>query len=101
MANKNCNCLESIEKQTIEHVEKTLRERQTIHSINTEESGFVNQSWFFGSGGVKAGGGQIKLTLPVEVKYTPIKSNGEKGKEKTYKTNVLPSFCPFCGKKYS
>lgn len=90
-----CTCLKKSEEKIFNFVKEGLeKERTNIDSFNKEESGYVNQVLTFGD----VGSGW-KLVMPFEVKYTPRKKNGELGRECTYKTNIFPAFCPFCGKK--
>lgn len=88
-----CDCLKKSEEKLIGHVTENLKKDWTIKEINEKESGYTNKGLVFSSGG------GWKLYIPFEVKYTPVKKDGSDGKEKTYKTNVFPNFCPFCGKK--
>lgn len=87
-----CDCLEKSEERLIGHVTDNLKKEVKIKEVNKSDSGYVNKGLTF-----SAGGGW-KLLLPFHVKYTPLKKDGSEGKEKTYKTNVFPTFCPFCGK---
>lgn len=72
-----------------------LEEGKKVAEWNEKDSGYVNRLLSLGSGS----NGGWKLVMPFEVKYTPIKVNGTKGREVTYKTNIFPTFCPFCGEK--
>lgn len=90
-----CNCLDETTQSAIDLVSVKLRGRQTIKEINIADSGYVNRALTFG----KNGG--WRLIFPIEVKYTPFLKDGSVGKEKTYKTNMFPSFCPFCGNTIS
>lgn len=89
---KSCNCLAKSTKTVVDHLKNQLQEecRQTVE-VNEKDSGYTNRVLTFTSG--------YKLMMPFELKYTPIKANGEKGKEKTKKISVFPTYCPFCGKK--
>jgi hypothetical protein len=87
---KSCDCLIESEKKMIAHVKEALSKEQSVDSWNERDSGYTTKAFFFTGG--------TKLTLPFEVKYTPLKKDGTQGKEKVYKTSILPSYCPFCGK---
>lgn len=89
-----CNCLKESTKKILGFVKMNLaKEGKKIAEWNDADSGYVNRALSFGDNG------GWKLIMPFEVKYTPVKANGTNGREVTYKTNIFPAFCPFCGKK--
>lgn len=83
-----CNCLNKSEQKLAAHliVDKGL--------TNVKQSHYANTAFTFDK---KVEGGRV-LYLPFEIEYVPIKKDGTPGKQKTFKVNVTPSFCPFCGK---
>jgi hypothetical protein len=91
---KTCDCLKTSEKNIIDFVKKDFETNgKKVSNFNDKESGYVNKVFSFG----KDGG--LKLVMPFEVAYTPIKANGTLGKEVKYKTSIFPTYCPFCGQK--
>lgn len=90
----HCDCLEKSEKNLIDFLKTNFKESgKNIAAYNDEESGYVNKVLSFGDEG------GWKLVMPFELLYTPIKANGEKGREVKYKTSIFPTYCPFCGEK--
>jgi hypothetical protein len=88
-----CDCLKKSEENLIAHVAENLKKDYPIKEVNEKESGYVNKGLVFSNPG------GWKLFLPFELKYTLVKKDGTPGKEKTYKTNVFPTYCPWCGGK--
>lgn len=87
-----CDCLEKTEENLIKHLTERLGKDTTIQDVNIDESGYVNKGLSLGAG--------WKLFLPYAFKYTPTKKDGSAGKEKTFKTSIFPTFCPFCGLRF-
>lgn len=89
-----CKCLQQSEDKIINFIKEKFKEDgKKVAEYNEEDSGYVNKVLTF------SGGGGWKLVMPFELAYTPIKVNGQNGKEVKYKTNIFPTFCPFCGRK--
>lgn len=88
-----CDCLNKSEERLITHLSEQIGKDQKIKEVNKSDSGYTCK------GLTLSKGGGWKVILPFEFKYTPFKKDGTPGKEKVYKTNVFPSFCPFCGKE--
>lgn len=90
-----CNCLDKMES---EFKKRLISERETkgqkIHEfIDESESGFQCKGLMFSSG-------KWEFVLPVEYKYIILKSDGTPEKRiSRYKSNLIPSYCPVCGKE--
>jgi len=83
-----CTCIRESEKKISDHLIET-------HKLtDVDEFGYANKAFIFDSYQ------SSKIYLPFEVVYTPTKKDGTKGRDKTLKTNIFPTFCPFCGVKY-
>lgn len=78
----------------LNHLKENLSKKYKIASFNEKESGYTNLALMFG------GLMSRKLYFVFELPYTPIKANGDEGKEKKFKQNVFFAYCPFCGKPY-
>lgn len=83
-----CDCLKKSENEITDHLIKANDIKYP------KESGYVNKVLSFSD----INGGW-KLALPFELSFNPKKADGTVGKEKKIKTNILPTFCPFCGVK--
>jgi hypothetical protein len=93
---QGCNCLDEIEKQFIERVKKSIQEKYKVdHFIEDSSAGFVNKAFFFDP--TSRG-----LVFPFELRYVRQKKNGDpENRVIIYKTSVVPTHCPFCGKKFN
>lgn len=89
-----CNCLEKTEKEVKKKIQEIVNGKgQTISEfVDESESGFQCKGLFM------TGGWQF--VLPIEYKYILEKKDGTPEKRTTkHKTNMLPNYCPMCGKK--
>ena len=87
-----CTCIKEVEKKFDEYFRENLAKRGIeIHEI--KEQGFTNLPFF-------VMGGDITFFHPYEVKYVAKKKDGTPEKRTlTFKTNLISSYCPVCGKK--
>ncbi len=91
-----CNCLKETQERFIGHLKdhSDILEGKVNLQFDEVESGYVNQFLSFGD---TSGG--FKLAFPFHLKYTYEKKDGSRSREQTIKTNVFPTYCPFCGEK--
>ncbi len=90
-----CNCLSEIEAEVKKKVSQIQKDKgRTIHEfVDESESGFTCKGLSFASG-------KWEVILPIEYKYRLLKKDGTPETRVTKKkTNFVPSYCPFCGKK--
>lgn len=82
-----CTCMNKME----EKIKNMLVESKKIPNV---------KDFYFSSKMLSMDDGKWHLMLPFELTYIPIKVDGTKGREKTIKTNMGLTYCPFCGVKY-
>lgn len=92
---KVCNCLKEVEQRTLKLIQDELSEKMNISRFDDSyDSGFQQEAIMF------SGPMSTRLFIDVHQKYWFVKKNGMESSQKTFKTKVFLSFCPFCGKKY-
>ncbi len=90
---KICTCIADVTKKVTDHVKKELdKNNEAVSLVNDGELGHA--ALIFSSPMA------IKLHSIHELRYTFQKRDGSRSTEKVKKTNVMFSFCPFCGVPY-
>lgn len=88
-----CNCIELAEQKFKELFEQKMK-AQNIEVVRIKEEGFTNLPFWSEAG--------VRFFNPYEIKYVIKKVNGEpEQKTRTYKNNLIASYCPMCGEQYS
>lgn len=88
-----CKCLQETQKKVWDNFVKTQKEKGVIvkDKGGLTPNGYTCQGLMFSTG-------SWQFILPMEFKYAFDNKNGREVK-RTYKTHMIPTFCPICGKK--
>lgn len=92
---KDCGCLEKSEAKTVKHIQESLKKKHEITRFDDSTENGIQQKALMFSGPMS-----IRLFFEVHVRYWFRKVSGAESAMKTYKTNLMFSYCPFCGTKY-
>lgn len=90
-----CDCLVNTEKEVKGKIEEIVTGKGQVISefVKESESGFQCKGLFFNGSG-------WQFILPIEYNYILMKKDGTPEKRiSKHKTNMLPNYCPMCGKK--
>lgn len=90
---KTCTCVADVTKKVTDHVKKELERNNA--KIELKDDGELGHAALIFSSPMA-----IKLHSVHELRYTFQKRDGSRSTEKVKKTNVMFSFCPFCGAPY-
>jgi hypothetical protein len=88
-----CNCIEESVKKTTEHLKSIINnKREEIYEFIYSD--YEHHSFLFGEKTDDI------IAMPFKFTYIRLKTNGfPENKRTTLKVNILPTYCPFCGKK--
>lgn len=88
-----CDCIKQAEKKFDELFKEKLKKRDT-EIAEIKEQGFTNLPLLMMDG-------ENRFFHPYEVRYVAKKKDGTPEKRTlVFKTNLISSFCPMCGKPY-
>ena len=92
--NKMCNCERVILEKVKEHMEEKIKHE--IGFIGIDKTDFKNAVFTMVDFEPKA-----PFTIPIEIEYKRMAKASGKVREYKKKTFIIPTYCPFCGEKYS
>lgn len=90
-----CNCIKQVTDKLRDIAAKECEDNGTVMCPFDSDDGLQNQTLVFAE--------QSRWQLKTEFKYRSVftKKNGINSRPKTHRINILFTFCPFCGEKYS